>query len=106
MGDKLIVGLNSNSSVTRLKGKSRPINDEYDRAYLLASLEIVDFVVIFNEDTPYNLIKELKPDVLVKGADYKDKDVVGSDIAKEVKLIEFVEGKSTTNIIKKAKIND
>jgi len=110
LGNKLIVGLNSNSSVTRLKGESRPINDEYDRAYLLASLEIVDFVVIFNvifnEDTPYNLIKQVKPDILVKGADYKYKEVVGSDIVKEVKLIEFVEGRSTTNIIKKVSGND
>ncbi|NPA27939.1 MAG: D-glycero-beta-D-manno-heptose 1-phosphate adenylyltransferase, partial [Epsilonproteobacteria bacterium] len=101
LGDVLIVGLNSNSSVTRLKGKSRPVNDEFDRAYLLASLEVVDFVVIFEEDTPYNLIKKVKPDILVKGADYKDKEVVGSDIAKEVRLIDFVDGKSTTKIIEK-----
>ncbi|GAX86816.1 D-beta-D-heptose 7-phosphate kinase/D-beta-D-heptose 1-phosphate adenosyltransferase [Lebetimonas natsushimae] len=103
LGDKLIVGVNSNESVKRLKGPSRPVNDEYDRAYLLASLEVVDYVVIFDEDTPYELIKRIKPDILVKGADYKNKEVVGSDIAKEVKLIDFVEGKSTTNIIKKVK---
>jgi D-beta-D-heptose 7-phosphate kinase/D-beta-D-heptose 1-phosphate adenosyltransferase len=103
LGDKLIVGVNSNDSVKRLKGPARPVNDEYDRAYLLASLEVVDYVVIFDEDTPYELIKKVKPDILVKGADYKDKKVVGSDIAKEVKLIDFVEGKSTTNIIKKVK---
>jgi D-beta-D-heptose 7-phosphate kinase/D-beta-D-heptose 1-phosphate adenosyltransferase len=103
LGDILIVGLNSNNSVRRLKGETRPINDEYDRAYLLASLEVVDFVVIFEEDTPYNLIKLIEPDLLVKGADYKGKDVVGSDIAKEVRLIDFVEGRSTTNIIKKVK---
>ena len=104
LGDKLIVGVNSNESVKRLKGEDRPINDEYDRAYLIASLEVVDYVVIFNEDTPYELIKKIKPDILVKGADYKDKEVVGSDIAKEVRLIEFVEGKSTTNIIEKIKL--
>jgi len=104
LGDKLIIGVNSNESVKRLKGEDRPINDEYDRAYLLASLEVVDYVVIFKENTPYELIKKIKPDILVKGADYKDKEVVGSDIAKEVKLIEFVEGKSTTNIIKKIKL--
>jgi D-beta-D-heptose 7-phosphate kinase/D-beta-D-heptose 1-phosphate adenosyltransferase len=103
LGDKLIVGVNSNDSVKRLKGPTRPVNDEYDRAYLLASLEIVDYVVIFDEDTPYKLIKKVKPDILVKGADYKGKEVVGSDIAKEVKLIDFVEGKSTTNIIKKVR---
>jgi len=104
LGDLLIVGVNSNDSVKRLKGKTRPVNDEYDRAYLLASLEVVDYVVIFNEDTPYELIKKVRPDILVKGADYKDKEVVGSDIAKEVKLIEFVEGKSTTIIIERMKL--
>ncbi len=103
LGDVLIVGVNSNESVKRLKGEDRPINDEYDRAYLLASLEVVDYVVIFKEDTPYELIKKIKPDVLVKGKDYEGKEVVGSDIAKEVKLIDFVDGKSTTNIIKKIK---
>ncbi|NPA54955.1 MAG: D-glycero-beta-D-manno-heptose-7-phosphate kinase [Epsilonproteobacteria bacterium] len=103
LGDVLIVGVNSNESVTRLKGPTRPVNDEFDRAYLLASLEVVDYVVIFKEDTPYELIKKIKPDILVKGADYKDKEVVGSDIAKEVKLIDFVDGKSTTNIISKIK---
>ena len=103
LGDVLIVGVNSNESVKRLKGPERPINDEYDRAYLLASLEAVDYVIIFNEDTPYKLIKKIKPDILVKGKDYEGKEVVGSDIAKEVKLIEFVNGKSTTNIIKKIK---
>jgi len=103
LGDKLIVGVNSNESVKRLKGKDRPINDEYDRAYLLASLEVVDYVVIFDDDTPYELIKKIKPDVLVKGADYKDKEIVGSDIVEEVKLIDFVEGKSTTNIIRRIK---
>jgi D-beta-D-heptose 7-phosphate kinase/D-beta-D-heptose 1-phosphate adenosyltransferase len=101
LGDLLVVGLNSNSSVKRLKGDSRPVNDQEDRAYLLSALSSVDLVVIFDEDTPYNLIKELKPDILVKGADYKDKEVVGSNLVKEVKLIDFVEGKSTTNIINK-----
>jgi D-beta-D-heptose 7-phosphate kinase/D-beta-D-heptose 1-phosphate adenosyltransferase len=103
LGDKLIVGVNSNESVSRLKGPERPVNDEYDRAYLLASLEVVDYVVIFEEDTPYELIKKVKPDILVKGKDYEGKEVVGSDIAKEVKLIEFVDGRSTTSIIKKVK---
>jgi D-beta-D-heptose 7-phosphate kinase/D-beta-D-heptose 1-phosphate adenosyltransferase len=104
LGDVLIVGVNSNESVSRLKGPTRPVNDEFDRAYLLASLEVVDYVVIFKEDTPYSLIKKVKPDILVKGADYKDKEVVGSDIAKEVKLIEFVDGKSTTSIIERMKL--
>ncbi|WP_457564947.1 D-glycero-beta-D-manno-heptose-7-phosphate kinase [Caminibacter sp.] len=102
LGDKLIIGVNSNRSVKRLKGENRPVNDEYDRAYLLASLEVVDYVVIFDEDTPYELIKIVKPDILVKGKDYENKKVVGSDIA-EVKLIDFIEGKSTTGIIKRIK---
>jgi D-beta-D-heptose 7-phosphate kinase/D-beta-D-heptose 1-phosphate adenosyltransferase len=104
LGDVLIVGVNSNESVSRLKGPTRPVNDEFDRAYLLASLEVVDYVMIFKEDTPYELIKKVKPDILVKGADYKDKEVVGSDIAKEVKLIDFVDGKSTTSIIERMKL--
>ncbi len=104
LGDILIVGLNSDESVKRLKGKSRPINSQDDRAYLLSALESVDYVVIFNEDTPYNLIKEISPNILVKGADYKGKEVVGSDLVDEVKLIEFVEGKSTTNIVNRAKV--
>jgi len=103
LGDKLIVGVNSNASVSRLKGPERPVNDEYDRAYLLASLEVVDYVVVFEEDTPYELIKKVKPDVLVKGKDYEGKEVVGSDISKEVILIDFVDGKSTTKIIEKVK---
>lgn len=100
-GDVLILGLNSDMSVKRLKGDTRPINTQDDRAYILASLECVDYVVVFDEDTPYELIKVVKPDILVKGGDYKDKEVVGSDIAKEVRLVEFVDGKSTTNIINK-----
>lgn len=102
-GDLLIVGLNSDSSVRELKGESRPINSEGDRALILASLEFVDFVVIFSEQTPYELIKELKPNVLVKGADYEDKEVVGSDLVDEVHLIDFLEGRSTTKIIEKVK---
>jgi D-beta-D-heptose 7-phosphate kinase/D-beta-D-heptose 1-phosphate adenosyltransferase len=103
-GDILIVGLNSDESVKRLKGESRPINKAEDRAYVLSSLEAVSFVVAFEEDTPYELISYLKPDILVKGGDYKDKVVVGSDLVKEVRLVDFVEGKSTTNIIQKAQI--
>ena len=101
MGDCLIVGLNSDESITRLKGPSRPVNTLEDRAFLLAALESVDYVVPFTEDTPYELIKRILPDVLVKGADYEGKEVVGSDIAGEVKLISFVEGKSTSSLIEK-----
>lgn len=103
LGDILVVGLNSDRSVKALKGEERPINPQEDRAYLLASLECVDFVIIFDELTPYELIKEISPSILVKGADYEGKEVVGSEFAKEVRLLEFVKGKSTTNIIKKIK---
>ncbi len=101
LGDILILGLNSDESITRLKGIGRPINNLEDRAFLIGALESVDFVVPFVEDTPYELIKLVQPNILVKGADYKGKEVVGSDIADEVKLIEFVSGKSTTSLIEK-----
>ncbi|EAI4429772.1 D-glycero-beta-D-manno-heptose-7-phosphate kinase [Campylobacter lari] len=99
LGDILVVGLNSDESIKRLKGNSRPINLEFQRACMLASMYFVDYVVIFNEDTPYELIEFLKPDVLVKGADYKDKEVAGSNLVKKVELIDFEDGFSTTNII-------
>ena len=100
-GDILILGLNSDRSVTSIKGKGRPINIQLDRAYMLAALEAVDYVVVFDEDTPYDLIKAVKPDVLVKGSDYEGKKVVGQDIADELKLVQFVDGKSTTKTIEK-----
>ncbi|MDY0181574.1 D-glycero-beta-D-manno-heptose-7-phosphate kinase [Aliarcobacter skirrowii] len=104
-GDVLILGLNADSSVRKLKGSSRPINSQDDRAYILASLESVDYVVIFEEETPYELIKLIKPHVLVKGGDYEGKEVVGQDIADELKLVQFVDGKSTTNTIKRINKN-
>lgn len=103
LGEILIIGLNSDSSVKRLKGKTRPINSQNSRALLLSALEFVDFVVIFDEDTPLNLIEKIRPDILVKGADYAGKEVVGSNIAKEVVLVDFEDGFSTTNIINKIK---
>ncbi|WP_353661226.1 D-glycero-beta-D-manno-heptose-7-phosphate kinase [Hydrogenimonas sp. SS33] len=102
-GDVLIVGVNSDDSVRRLKGAERPVNPEFDRAYLLAALDAVDYVTIFEEDTPYELIKTVQPDILVKGGDYEGREVVGSDIAKEVRLVDFVEGRSTTKTIEKMK---
>ncbi|HQR73594.1 MAG TPA: D-glycero-beta-D-manno-heptose-7-phosphate kinase [Sulfurovum sp.] len=102
-GDVLIVGLNSDESVSRLKGPTRPVNTEDDRAYILASLEAVDYVVKFYEDTPYELINALKPHILVKGGDYAGKDVVGQDIVDELRLVDFVQGKSTTKTIEKIK---
>jgi D-beta-D-heptose 7-phosphate kinase/D-beta-D-heptose 1-phosphate adenosyltransferase len=102
-GDVLILGLNSDESVRRLKGDDRPINNQDDRGFILAALESVDYVVNFSEDTPYELIKIVQPDILVKGADYEGKEVVGSDIAKEVRLVTFIDGKSTTSTIEKIK---
>lgn len=102
LGDVLVIGLNSDSSVNRLK-PGRPINPEYQRAEVLASIEMVDYVTIFNEDTPYELIKYLRPDVLVKGGDWKKEDIVGSDIVPEVHSLPYIEGVSTTNIVSKIK---
>lgn len=99
LGGLLIVGLNDDDSIKRLKGKERPINPLNNRALMLAGLECVDYVVSFSEDTPLELIKAIQPDVLVKGGDYHNKEIVGSEYAKEVILIDFVEGYSTSNII-------
>lgn len=106
-GDKLIIGLNSDSSVKRIKGESRPVNDQNSRAAILAALFFVDGIVVFEEDTPLNLISTLLPDVLIKGADYAIENIVGGKevIANggEVKTITFVEGYSSTSIIQKIK---
>ena len=102
-GDVLILGLNSDDSIKRLKGSKRPINTLDDRAYILASIEVVDYVVTFEEDTPLELIKVINPDILVKGGDYKGRQVVGQDIAKELKLVNFIKDKGTSKIIKKIK---
>jgi D-beta-D-heptose 7-phosphate kinase/D-beta-D-heptose 1-phosphate adenosyltransferase len=98
LGDILIIGLNTDSSVKRLKGETRPINNEVDRAFVLSAFEFVDYVVLFSEDTPYNLIKTIQPDVLAKGADYKIENVVGREFTKETVLIDFQEGYSSTDI--------
>lgn len=102
-GDILIVAVNSDESVKKIKGPTRPINSENDRAYILASLETVDYVVVFNEETPYEVIKKCKPHILVKGGDYKGKDVVGKDLVDELILVDFIKGESTTKIIEKLK---
>lgn len=99
LGD-VIVGLNSDLSVTRLKGKDRPINTEQDRKRILLNLRSVSEVVIFDEDTPLELIKYLRPDVIVKGGDYLASEVIGSEVA-EIRIFKFVEGYSSTLIIKK-----
>ena len=100
MGDVLVVGINSDRSVSRIK-PGRPVNRERDRAVVLEALCMVDYVTIFDEKTPYSLIKSLKPDVLVKGGDWKKEDIVGSDIAKETYSLPYVKGASTTRIIEK-----
>jgi rfaE bifunctional protein nucleotidyltransferase chain/domain len=102
LADYLIIGLNSDASVRRLKGPRRPINDEYSRALMLASFVFVDYVVLFADDTPYNLIKTLQPDILIKGSDYKVEDIVGYDIVTarggKVATLDFVPGFSTSLI--------
>ncbi|MBP9006143.1 MAG: D-glycero-beta-D-manno-heptose 1-phosphate adenylyltransferase [Candidatus Marinimicrobia bacterium] len=103
LGDILIVGLNSDDSVRRLKGPQRPINTQLDRARILAALEVVDYVVIFNEDTPLELIQTIKPDFLIKGGDYRPDAIVGSEFVESYggKVIVFplVRGKSTSDLI-------
>jgi rfaE bifunctional protein nucleotidyltransferase chain/domain len=107
LGDKLVIGLNTDDSVSRFKGPERPIQDQVSRARVLASMQFVDLVVFFNEDTPLNLISELIPNILVKGSDYLADNIVGADVVKKnggvVKTIDFVPGYSTTRIVEKIK---
>ena len=98
LGDRLVVGLNSDASVRRLKGPSRPVNNQADRKRMLQALRCVDEVVIFDEDTPYDLIVSLQPDVVTKGGDYVAEDIVGYGLAKVV-VLPYVDGKSTTRIL-------
>ena len=103
LGDCLVVGLNSDASVKRLKGENRPINNENDRALVLAALSFIDYIILFEEDTPKNLIEQVRPDILVKGGDYKIEDIVGADFVQKnggkVLTIPFVDGYSSTKII-------
>ena len=107
LGDRLIIVINSDNSVTRLKGSSRPIIPEKERCLLLASFQFVDAVCIFDEDTPLNLIKSIKPDILVKGKDYSVEQIVGADFVLQnggkVETIDMVEGFSTSILIEKIK---
>ena len=107
LGDCMIIGLNTDASVKRLKGPNRPVQDEISRSMVMASLHFVDYVVLFDEDTPYELIKLIKPNILVKGSDYKEDEIVGADIVKQnggkVTTIDLVDGYSTTAIIEKSK---
>ena len=107
LGDKLILGLNTDDSVSRFKGPDRPIQDENSRARILAAFQFIDLVVFFNDDTPLDLISALVPDILVKGSDYLAENIVGADVVirhgGQVKTIEFVPGYSTTRIVEKIK---
>ena len=107
LGDILVIGLNSDGSVRRLKGPARPVNGEKNRAYVLAALAFVDYVVVFEEDTPEELIKVIRPDVLVKGGDYTIDRIAGADFVRQnggvVTTIPFVEGFSSTQIIEQLK---
>lgn len=104
-GDILVLGLNSDASVKRLKGPTRPVNSEQDRKFVMENLRAIDFVEIFTEDTPFNLIKNISPAVLVKGGDWKPEQIIGSDIVLasggEVKSLNFIDGFSTTSTIEK-----
>ena len=106
-GNKLIIGVNTDASVSTLKGPNRPIQDQQSRLQILASLQCVDAVILFDEQTPYNLIKTIEPDVLVKGSDYEPKNIVGYDVVTakggEVKTIDFIPGFSTSDIERKIK---
>ncbi|MDH5768544.1 MAG: D-glycero-beta-D-manno-heptose 1-phosphate adenylyltransferase [Nitrospirota bacterium] len=102
LGDMLVIGLNSDSSVSKIK-PNRPVNPQNHRAEVLSSLEMVDYVTLFDEETPYELIKFLQPDILVKGGDWKKEDIVGSDIARETFSLPYVEGASTSEIIERIK---
>jgi rfaE bifunctional protein nucleotidyltransferase chain/domain len=107
LGDKLVIGLNSDNSVSRFKGPERPLQDQNSRARVLAAMQFIDLVVFFDEDTPLDLISELVPNVLVKGSDYLAENIVGADVVKNnggvVKTIDFVPGYSTTRIVEKIK---
>lgn len=107
LGNCMVIGLNTDDSVRRLKGENRPVQDETSRSQVMASLHFVDYVVLFDEDTPYELIKYLMPDMLVKGSDYTEDNIVGADIVKanggKVETIDLVDGYSTTSVIERSK---
>jgi len=108
LGEVLLIGLNTDKSVRKIKGKNRPVNNQEARAVLLASLSCVDAIVLFDEETPYNLINAVQPDILVKGSDYKPHEIVGAESVEKsggkIETIDFLEGYSTTSIIKKLKL--
>ena len=100
LGDVLIVAINSDKSLANIKGPKRPLVCQKDRVKVLSALEDIDYIIIFSQNTPYEVLKQIKPDILVKGADYKIKDIIGREFVKKVYRFPFVKGKSTTNLIK------
>ncbi len=110
MGDFLVLGLNSDESVTRLKGEGRPVNDEKSRECVLAAIRHVDYVLVFDDDTPLELIRRLQPDILVKGGDYKPEEVVGGGIVESsggrVEIVPLLEGFSTSDVIQQISEDD
>ena len=109
LGNILIIGLNSDSSVNKIKGHDRPVLDQKSRALTLAAFSFVNNIVLFDEEMPYKLIKQIRPDILVKGGDYKPEEIVGYDIVKdnggEVKILDFIEGYSTSGIVERITSN-
>jgi D-beta-D-heptose 7-phosphate kinase/D-beta-D-heptose 1-phosphate adenosyltransferase len=102
-GDVLVLGLNSDSSIKKIKGKKRPILNEKSRIEVLNAIEYIDYIIVFQEDTPYNLIKELKPHYLVKGGDWKEDEIIGKEFVQKVFRVKLCPGQSTSSIIKKIK---
>jgi|TARA_Y100000310_G_scaffold317534_1_gene370497 rfaE bifunctional protein nucleotidyltransferase chain/domain len=100
IGGEVIVGINSDESIKKLKGEDRPFNHQVDRQFVLKSLKFVDNVHIFEEDTPYELIRRIRPDIIVKGGDYKEEDVVGGDLC-EVMIFDYIDGYSTTDALER-----
>ena len=100
-GDILVVGLNNDESIRRLKGSTRPINNIEERTEFLANLDFIDYIIVFGDDTPANILELLRPDIIVKGGDYKKENIIGKEYAKEVVLYDFVNGISSSNTISK-----
>jgi rfaE bifunctional protein nucleotidyltransferase chain/domain len=100
LGDVLIVAINSDKSLANIKGPKRPLVCQKDRVKVLSALQAIDYIIIFSQNTPYEILKQIKPDILVKGADYKIKDIIGREFVKKVYRYPFIKGKSTTNLIK------
>ena len=100
-GDTLIVGLNGDESIKRNKGEKRPINDINERIEVLLNLNIIDYIIIFNEDTPYNILKHIRPNIMVKGSDYKKENIIGGEFTNHILLFDYIQNKSTSLVVEK-----